>query len=311
VLLQQLSTRDFDELAQAFQRWDLRFRQLGRGPFLGRLQFLQLGGAQVFRTAVNRTMHVEGWPPPGCFGCAPVLAANENAVWHGRRLKAGQVRVLAPGQQADHVTAADHYQLVALALDGDLVREGVPVLGGLDPEERLAGRKAVTPDPACFRALCSYLVGLLDLARARPDRLARSERLIEQECLRHFAALLARPNDDRTACQPSNRARVVRRADDYMRAHLAAPLSVLDLCREVGVSERTLHYAFQEARGLSPMAYFQAVRLNAVRQELKATAAGTASVHEIARRWGFWHTGEFAAAYRRQFGELPSQTLNG
>jgi AraC family ethanolamine operon transcriptional activator len=59
------------------------------------------------------------------------------------------------------------------------------------------------------------------------------------------------------------------------------------------------------------MAYFRARRLNAVRQELKAADAGTATVHEIARRWGFFHTGEFAAAYRRLFGELPSQTLNG
>jgi AraC family ethanolamine operon transcriptional activator len=95
-----------------------------------------------------------------------------------------------------------------------------------------------------------------------------------------------------------------------MRACLGEPLSLLDLCRELGVSERTLHYAFQEVRGLSPMAYFRAIRLNAVRQELKAAAANMATVHEIAQRWGFWHTGEFAAAYRRLFGELPSQTLN-
>jgi AraC family ethanolamine operon transcriptional activator len=32
-------------------------------------------------------------------------------------------------------------------------------------------------------------------------------------------------------------------------------------------------------------------------------------VHEVAQRWGFWHTGEFAADYCRLFGELPSQTL--
>jgi hypothetical protein len=44
VLLQTLSTRDFDELAGAFPRWGLRFRQLGRGPFRGHLQFLRLGG---------------------------------------------------------------------------------------------------------------------------------------------------------------------------------------------------------------------------------------------------------------------------
>jgi AraC-like DNA-binding protein len=34
------------------------------------------------------------------------------------------------------------------------------------------------------------------------------------------------------------------------------PLSVLELCRELAVSERTLHYGFQEVRDLSPMAYF-------------------------------------------------------
>jgi AraC family ethanolamine operon transcriptional activator len=96
-----------------------------------------------------------------------------------------------------------------------------------------------------------------------------------------------------------------------MQAHLRNPLSLLELCRELGVSERTLHYAFQEVRSLSPMAYFKANRLNAVRQELKAVAAVTTTVHEIAQRWGFWHTGEFAADYRRLFGELPSQTFNG
>jgi len=309
VLLHTLRTSDFDELAEAFPRWDLRFRQLGRGPFRGQLQFLQLGAIQVFRAAVNRMVHVQGWPPPGCFGCAPVLAANENAVWRGRRLKAGQVRVLVPGQQADHVTAAHNYQQVALAVDGALVREVAPVLGGFDLEERLASQEAVTTDLACCRALWAHLVGLLNLAQARPDLLAQSGPLIEQECLRRFVGLLARPNHDRTACQPPNRARLVRRAEDYLRANRREPVSVLDLCRELAVSERTLHHAFQEIRGLSPMAYFKAVRLNAVRQELK-TAADTATVHEIAQRWGFWHTGEFAAAYRRLFGELPSQTLN-
>jgi hypothetical protein len=63
VLLQTLSARDFDELARAFPRWGLRFQQLGRGPFRGHLQSLRLGGAQVFQTAVNRRVHIEGCPP--------------------------------------------------------------------------------------------------------------------------------------------------------------------------------------------------------------------------------------------------------
>jgi hypothetical protein len=91
-------------------------------------------------------MHIEGWPPPGSFGCFPVLAANENAVWSGRHLKSGQVRLYKPGQVADHLTAADHYQLVALALDADLARQELPALGSFDPDKRLAGKEVVYAD---------------------------------------------------------------------------------------------------------------------------------------------------------------------
>jgi AraC family ethanolamine operon transcriptional activator len=209
------------------------------------------------------------------------------------------------------MSAAD-YLMVGLTVDGDFFRECAAVLGGFDPDERLVGRHAVTPSPAGCRALTTHLRALLDLVEARPDLLARprTRQAIEQECVRRVVEVIAQSTGgDRTACWSSNREQLVRRADDYMRACRGEPLSLLDLCRELRVSERTLHYAFHEVRGLSPMAYFRAFRLNAVRQELK-TAPDTATVHEIARRWGFWHTGEFAAVYRELFGELPSQTLN-
>jgi AraC family ethanolamine operon transcriptional activator len=187
------------------------------------------------------------------------------------------------------------------------------VLGGFDPEERLVGRLAVPSSPAGCRALATHLRELLDCAEARPDLFVQPQtrQAVEQECVRRVAEVIAASTGgDRTECWSSNRERLVRREDDYMRACLGEPLSLLDLCRELGVSERTLHSAFQQVRGLSPMAYFRAFRLNAVRQELKAVA-NTATVWEIARRWGFWHTGEFASAYLRLFGELRSQTLNG
>ena len=68
MLLQTLTTRDFDELAAALPRWDLRFRQFGRGPFGGQLQLLQHEGTLIFQLAVNRMIHIEGGPPPGSFG---------------------------------------------------------------------------------------------------------------------------------------------------------------------------------------------------------------------------------------------------
>ena len=76
----------------------------------------------------------------------------------------------------------------------------------------------------------------------------------------------------------------------------------------MGVSERTLRYAFREQLGVSPKQYLQLVRLGGVRRNLQLAAAGVKIV-DVANRWGFWHMGQFAADYRRQFGELPSETL--
>ena len=219
MLLQTLSTRDPDELAQGFRRWDLRFRQLGGGPFRGQLQFLQLGGTQILRAAGNRRLQAQGSLPPGSFGFAPVLPRNAGAIWRGRRCKTGQVVTIDPGQEGDHMSAAA-YLMVGLTVDGDFFRECAAVLGGFDPDERLAGRLAVTSSPAGRRALTAHLRALLARAEARPDLLAqpRTRRAVEQECVRRLVAVIAESTGgDRTACWSSNRERLVRRAEDYMQ----------------------------------------------------------------------------------------------
>src|SRR6516162_5793578 len=159
--LQPLRVRDPDELAAGFRGWELRFRQLGGGPFRGQLQFLQLGGTQILRASGNRRLQAQGSLPPGSFGFAPVLPRNEGAIWRGRRCQAGQVVTIDPGQEGDHMSAAG-YWWVGLTVDGDFFRECAAVLGGFDPEERLVGRLALTSGPACCRALTAHLRDLLD-----------------------------------------------------------------------------------------------------------------------------------------------------
>lgn len=56
--------------------------------------------------------------------------------------------------------------------------------------------------------------------------------------------------------------------------------------------------------GVGPMAYLQCIRLNAVRARLKS--APEVTVAAAAREFGFHHLGNFAANFRRLFGEPPS-----
>jgi transcriptional regulator GlxA family with amidase domain len=51
------------------------------------------------------------------------------------------------------------------------------------------------------------------------------------------------------------------------------------------------------------------LRLHRVRQALIAAKPELTTVAAEALRWGFWHFGGFARAYRKCFGKLPSETL--
>jgi AraC-like DNA-binding protein len=99
------------------------------------------------------------------------------------------------------------------------------------------------------------------------------------------------------------------RAENYVEQYASEDINVRDICHAAQVSQRTLEYAFVERFGLTPNTFLTAYRLNATRRELHAADPTEVKVADIGNRWGFWHMGQFAASYRNQFGELPSETL--
>jgi AraC family ethanolamine operon transcriptional activator len=103
--------------------------------------------------------------------------------------------------------------------------------------------------------------------------------------------------------------RIVKLAEDYVAARLGDHLYVEDLCAALGVSERTLEYAFAKVMHMSPVAFLRRLRLHRVRQALRAAPRGATTVSIEALNGGFSHFGEFSRAYEACFGELPSETL--
>lgn len=100
----------------------------------------------------------------------------------------------------------------------------------------------------------------------------------------------------------------VARLEDWIDAHLAAPLTLGRLCKEAGVGDRTLQLDFQARRGMSPMRFVVERRLAAARRRIDSATPGD-TVTSIALDTGFSHMGRFSASYRQAFGETPLQTL--
>lgn len=100
----------------------------------------------------------------------------------------------------------------------------------------------------------------------------------------------------------------VRIVEEYIEASWDRPISIEDIAAHTGVGVRTIFAAFKKARGYTPMAFLQRVRLNQARQMLQAPADDF-TVVGVSLKCGFHNAGHFARHYREAFGELPSVTL--
>ncbi|NMO00551.1 AraC family transcriptional regulator [Gordonia sp. TBRC 11910] len=106
------------------------------------------------------------------------------------------------------------------------------------------------------------------------------------------------------------RPRSISRVIDLIDADYATPLTVAQMARTAGMSVRSLQAAFAEHLQTTPMEYVRRVRLGRAHQELLSASPGDGiSVADVAFAHGFGHLSRFAAAYRAQYGESPSETL--
>lgn len=100
----------------------------------------------------------------------------------------------------------------------------------------------------------------------------------------------------------------VVRALEWLRAHISEPVSLDVLADVAGVRPRTLQSHFRKHLGTTPVGWIRQARLALARRKLLQSNPDD-TVTEIALCSGFGQLGRFAAQYRRQFGELPSETL--
>jgi AraC-like DNA-binding protein len=94
----------------------------------------------------------------------------------------------------------------------------------------------------------------------------------------------------------------------WLNQRLDEPIRLEQLAAISGVRPRTIEAHFKAHLGVTPLGWVRKTRLARVRQQL-LMAERDANVTQIANSNGFAELGRFAAHYRKEFGELPSDTL--
>ena len=300
---------DIDALNETLAAWDTDFRQLDRGGLSADL--LQVGGNDLLLTKAqfNRRIDQQGTAPAGAFTFAVPRSEPSSIVWRSRRVPQGSMIVYRPGSEIDGASKPG-FSVLTLSIAAELFEAACLRAGRSDLVQAAHEFELVTPDPA---ALHRFVIGMELAARsaaAAPDAVEHARVLgVRLDALTGLAIeALASSRPTPKAPFTSLRSRAIRRAVEHLREHENECVTVASLCNAAEISERTLQYAFVERFDVTPKRYVQAHRMHAVRNRLKSHSSA-AYVSDIANHFGFWHMGQFAKDYRRQFGELPSETL--
>ena len=240
---------------------------------------------------------------PDVVTISPISAKCERGKYRGQQLKAGQVLVMDPGGDAFQQIAANHQQ-TAVTIPLDLMDRIARAEYGFEAGSRWKWRVAnpTHRESNMLSQTVDSIVSGLAHDFIGPNAEIRLAEMI-------FATVRDRSQASSESQKHLNRRGIVRKAEEFIRAHLCDPPSILELCEFTGAGRRALFYAFDELLGMSPIAYLKAARLQEARRRILASDQ-LHCVQLVASNLNFAHLGQFSIDYAKHFGESPSQTCN-
>ncbi len=312
IMVRRVTVFDPDQLSDIIPGANIEHRLLQPGPFEARALRLETKRFRLDYLRYSTNVALTGELPAGGVVIALALRMREDMVAFGAPQHSSTLMQINPAAGLDlRLPAGGEWILITFdsaVFQSEFVRrcgDSQNVAAAVQLPLRIAGPR--------WRRLAPLLRSVVDEAGTSPGA---AQDPAETRAL--DAALFEAVLDAYASARPprwadhgalARRRRLVSRAEDYLYAHVDDSIRMKGLCRDVGASARTLEYAFKGVYGIGVMESLRILRLNEVRKKLLRAGAEEVTVTTAAMDWGFWHLGEFAAGYKRLFGELPSQTL--
>jgi AraC family ethanolamine operon transcriptional activator len=287
--------------------------QLGSTPFRATRVVVRLEGGAVVHHATNHRVRTRTKAQQGLVGYVSFGPRTRGTV-NGLPIRPDLTLAVEAGTEVTIVAEAGH-QSVTFLLPPAVIERHLEARRQ-EGEVRLPhGAEMLQTNAVMARRLFDWGKRLVEAA-ARQPALFNDRKEARVAAQAEMVETLLTTLGSTQPFEPSRAVRgrraqalIVKTAEDYVLSHTHDHVHVDDLCRAASVSERALQYAFKEVLGVTPVAYLIRLRLHRVRQLLVAAGRGSTTVSTVALDWGFWHFGEFSSAYRKCFGERPSDTL--
>ncbi len=298
-----VSTRfaDADHASSALRPM-ARITLMERGDFCAELTRCWFDDMMLQHADIGQPLHaVVAMPLAWVIGFGPAARASEH--WNGEMLQPDQLVLHRPGREAHLVSKGGEWGSLTVS-QASLERIFEERAGRPPPP---ATRQMLRPAPLVMAGLRSlYQVAALQPqgAAGEAGRMAMRDTL-EGLLVACLSGTPIGPEDSFAA----GRGQLLAALDEICQASADEMLTVSRVCRQLRTDERMLKLLCQHVFGTSLNSHLTQWRLRHVRVALLRAAPDETTIASEAMRQGFWELGRFAAAYRRAWGENPSETL--
>ena len=310
VRIAEVRFSDVEQYAQVGGGWNLDYVQLEPGKLDARSKIYYGRNASIKHVTYNRKIHQRGEAPGELvsFGILddPLVHRAYNApLMRGSVLRfntpSGMDVVAESGFTGFPVTFTESFLLEV----ADQI--GVPV----SPNDLAGEPRLYKCSPQEFALLRHDLHNIFNEAENHSKLLHSSNGIDDVEFViaAKLLSIITKPRRHNfIKPDTSTRYRGMVRAIQYIKEHDDEMICIKNLCTAANVSWRSLDRAFKEHFDKTPKQYVKCHQLIQVHKALLSDQA-TSIIADVAARWGFWHSGQFAADYKKLFGELPTETL--
>ncbi|GHA00207.1 ethanolamine utilization protein EutR [Ignatzschineria ureiclastica] len=316
--IQLRQSNDVYEHACNITGWQQLYNQIQPGEFSGYVKEGWIEGIQFFKEYTSKLVQQKCMVWPGAIWIGiPVPNNSEHGMIGHNELADNLVGIQIGGQEFG-LNTPDDYTILGLVVDLSLLESYFEVfLQRPLPLKHLASQMTIAMQPTDKLRLCNTIEVLLEMAQHTPHILNNEATLktLRYDLLDLLDLLFHNIDQSPRIVLPKSRLNhinIVQKAHEFIldNARCRDEMTILDICEYLHISRRTLQTAFNNIWHVSPVTYLKAIKLNAVRRELKSPYSEFITVQDAAMAWGFWHMGQFSQDYQSLFKERPSQTLN-
>lgn len=311
---QQRTITDIADWDSSYFGSSIGLVQLTPGRFHCVQQVVDIGPLQVLRLAVNQSVAARGQGATSRYAAVMFDESHDGDFSHVR-IQRDRLVLLPPHLEFNACVKEQGFRCTACFVAAEYVEDyyltltGSPLTLPVENSTGLIANDATSERvKTCVDSLFNAAVNNMEIIEQAQYRAAILDEIVTL-ILRPLQSL-AVSADDQPQPRIAKAHRLVNRLEDFIMHNPGNPVRLIDLCQHAEVSERALQYAFRHVLGVSPIQYLTRCRLHQVHTALSQQTSHQTTVSAEACRWGFWHLSEFAQAYRIQFGELPSETLN-